>query len=148
MDHPRQSVFVGTTNEDTYFDDPTGARRFWPLRCREILIPELTTDRDQLFAEAAQLYRDDNPWWDTPLDETMAQQEGRRKEDPWEDAVRNYVRGKSEARVPDILEAINVKLSDQNTYHGIRVGDVLRALGWEKHVFRRDGRQQKIWTPK
>ena len=62
-DVPRQSVFVGTTNMDEYGKDETGMRRIWPFLVGHINIPEIKTDRDQLWAEAVHLYDPGLSWW-------------------------------------------------------------------------------------
>lgn len=60
---PRQCVFFATTNEDKFLKDSTGGRRFWIIRIDPALRTEgnpreaLQRDRDQLWAEALQVYR-------------------------------------------------------------------------------------------
>ena len=51
----RQFVVFGTTNEEHYLSDPTGNRRYLPVRVREFDVPRLIAARDQLWAEAAAL---------------------------------------------------------------------------------------------
>ena len=59
--HPRQCVFIGTTNADTYLRDITGNRRFWPVK-----VPggtdrgswELTREEvEMIWAEALHYYK-------------------------------------------------------------------------------------------
>ena len=77
IDHPRQCVFAGTINPlEGYLNDPTGARRFWPVVCGDIDLETLVRDRDQLWAEARVRFQAGMPWWlDTPELEALARPE-------------------------------------------------------------------------
>ncbi len=55
----RQWVTIGTTNKSVWIKDPTGGRRFMPFRCHDYIdIAGIEQERDQLWAESMQMYRD------------------------------------------------------------------------------------------
>ena len=60
---PRQCIFLGTTNEETYLKDASGNRRFWPVLCHipRMDVDKLRAERDQLFAEAVHRYKSGEP---------------------------------------------------------------------------------------
>ena len=62
---PRRTCFAATTNEDKYFKDPTGNRRFWPVKVGVIDLDALALDRDQLIGEAVHMMRSKVLWYPT-----------------------------------------------------------------------------------
>ena len=96
MVEPRQCIFIGTTNKELYLRDETGGRRFWPMRIGLIKIEDLIRDRDQLFAEARELYRAGTRWWPRKEFEQkyiQAEQEERYESDVWLPAVAEFIAG-------------------------------------------------------
>jgi predicted P-loop ATPase len=94
IDVPRQCVFAGSVNPDTYLRDETGNRRFWPVRCGTIDLDALRRDRDQLWAEAVARYRQGAIWWlQDPMLIAMADevQAERMQSDAWEGLIERWI---------------------------------------------------------
>jgi len=91
---PRQCVFAGSVNPETYLRDETGNRRFWPVRCGSIDVDALARDRDQLWAEAVARYRDGAIWWlDEPelVASAKAEQDQRYHVDAWDARIDRWL---------------------------------------------------------
>lgn len=146
-DHPRQCTFVATTNTDDWNRDPTGARRFWPIKCEgEVDVDNITRSRDQLFAEAIVAFKAGDTWYETPEAETKAEQRKRFIEDVWIDQIGAFVGHRSEVSTSEVLaDALGVVMSKQGKAEQMRVGTCLKLLQWTRHTAKRDGRSIKVW---
>jgi predicted P-loop ATPase len=145
---PRQCVFVGTTNRDTYLRDESGGRRFWPVKAGAIDTDKLSADRDQLFAEAVHLYRGGARWWpdkDFEREHIMPEQAARYEADAWEENIATFLGERSEVTVGQVardclgIETPRIGTSDQR-----RIAAAMERLGW-----RRDARSHggvRSWT--
>ena len=94
VDVPRQCVFAGSVNPDTYLRDETGNRRFWPVRCGRIDLDALRRDRDQLWAEAVVRYREGAIWWIDDRELIAAanvEQEARVHPDAWHALIERWL---------------------------------------------------------
>jgi predicted P-loop ATPase len=95
---PRQCVFVGSTNDLSYLKDPTGGRRFWPVKVGTIDLEALAADRDQLFAEAVHFYKSGAKWWpdkDFELEHIKPEQDARYDADVWEEKIVSFLEGRN-----------------------------------------------------
>lgn len=133
--YPRQCVFCGTTNEDTWNPDPTGGRRFWPIQCGAISIDYLTDNREQLFAEAVARFKRSEQWWDIPELQAKEEQEARRERHVWEDLVLEYLSRKTgPVTIADVLtdSRINKEPGQWTQRDSNSVAAILRANGYVK----------------
>ena len=148
QDFRRRCVFVGTTNDDEYLDDPTGGRRFWPIKIGAIDLDRIKTTREQLFAEAAHRFKRGESWWQMP-DSAIEEQDARRRYDAWEDVVVQWVSGRDRLRLCEIARgALGIDAADLDKRHQLRLGAVLRSIGWERRVVKIAGRSERIWVSK
>jgi Virulence-associated protein E-like domain len=132
---PRQCVFIGTTNKDTYLRDETGGRRFWPVKATAIKPEALSKDRDQIFAEAVQLYRQDEHWWPDHEFERQhiePQQAARYEGDVWEQTVAKHLAGVTRTTIAEIaVNAIGFRQENIGTIVTRRIAAILQRLGWK-----------------
>ncbi len=143
----RECVFAGTTNEHQYLRDPTGGRRFLPVRTDgEVNIEQILASRDQLWAEAVAMFKAGFKWWDLPP-EAAEEQAARYVGDSWEDRVEKWLDMRmEESRYPGRLKfvsRVDWTTTDEMLVHAIglepgkhgrpeqmRVANILKTLGW------------------
>ncbi len=132
---PRQCIFAATTNRETYMNDETGNRRFWPIKCGWIYPSRIERDRDQLWAEAVKLYLEGSPWW---LNEEMEaeakhEQKLRHDADPWEEAIGTWLAKRKDSSTDEILrDCLNKDTGEWTRADQMRVSRCLKSLGWER----------------
>jgi predicted P-loop ATPase len=156
--YPRRFVLCGTSNEsDGFLHDVTGGRRYWPFRCEQRAdIEWLSANRDQLWAEALQVWSDESRrvWWLSSEEEIAAAavQEEHRASLPYEDSlrerlsdpavlashgyvfgrVRNSLRdGRVQALTTDAALAILSVDEARREQEKPKIGRALRALGFK-----------------
>ena len=162
----RQNVFVGSTNEDEFLDDPTGARRFWPVRVGEVDLEALEADRDQLWAEVYEemtpgVGRPLPPWWLSPEEdaELAEDQVVYTRGDPWGDIVAAWTSPQHVTEIgvtaADIRDGVTVAhvlgavlaidVGQQHKAAAMRVAGILTRLGWRKKKGSFNGRRESRW---
>ncbi|MCA3371715.1 MAG: toprim domain-containing protein [Roseomonas sp.] len=159
---PRQCVFAGSVNPDTYLRDETGNRRFWPIRCGEIDLDALQRDRDQLWAEAVHRFNEGAPWWleDRNLVGAVAvEQEARYEPDAWDALIERWLSSERrsvnvgnstyenwqdhyvprqeplrDVSVGEVLEqALRIEPAKWTRADQMRVSSLLKAKKWERY---------------
>ena len=131
---PRQCIFVGTTNASLYLHDPSGGRRFWPVKVGTIDPAALEHDRDQLLAEADALFLGGERWWADADFERLhckPEQEARFEADPWQSRIEAHVANASRVKATDVaVECLGFEIKLVGTAVQRRVTNILSGLGF------------------
>lgn len=148
-EQPRQFIIVGTTNSYNYLIDPTGNRRFWPVRCdNRCDIRWVIDNRDQLWAEA---YKREQKGESIRLDpslwgEAAEQQNMRTVEDPWEitiaDAFNDHYQRLTSEHIWKVLGILKDRRDKTAAY---RVAAVMQRLGFRRMSVRSRNSVSRGW---
>ena len=145
-DHPRRSVFAGTTNRDDWQNDSTGARRFWPIRCGRVDLDWLSENREQLFAEAVSAFESGESWWSVSAAAAAEQVREREPADTWADVLWDRLDETRRYSSVQILgDFLGIELRDQDQPKQRRLADVMRTLGWRSKTVRDGYNVRRVW---
>lgn len=137
VDRPRGCVIAGTTNKlEGYLRDPSGNRRYWPVRVGAIDLPAWERDVRQVLAEAVVAYRMGEPWHlrDASLRAAATEQQmARTSEDTWTEHIERILRERKPTLVTAseiVTDYVGVPLATSSAREVQRAARILRALGW------------------
>jgi predicted P-loop ATPase len=143
----RRFIFFGDTNEDEFLNDPTGERRWLPGRC--VTRPDdvwVATNRDQLWAEGALLFRLDGVDWQDAERLARGQHRNFKISDAWEPFVSDWLETEQLNGKPSswrfvttgdaLTGAIGLPIHAIDLKRQAKMGKVLRALGYRAHRIR------------
>ena len=149
----RTCVFAGTVNPggSGYLNDPTGERRFWPVAVKQIDVERVRRDRDQLWAEAVALYRDDIQHYLLPAEDGMSEKATRKRQarDPWHKLVISHVSGAKSTTIADVMgmDCLKLEKKDWTRANSERIGNILHSEGWQRTVeLTPDGGSAEVYT--
>lgn len=134
MRHPRKCVFVGTTNENDFLRDVTGARRFWPIQVQNIDLTYVRDNQKAILKHAFRLARANERYWfedDSVLNDLRQPLE---EVDIWTAHVERYLKDKTQVNLEDVYtKAISLGgIGSATRGEARRLGNILRRLGWSK----------------
>lgn len=151
----RQFILAATTNRYDYLKDPTGNRRYWPVRAgSRIDIVAIDRDKEQLWAEAVAEYKGGLYLAPTHEEEGLANTERHKRlaQDAWTDVVleKAHQRMTNKFKVADIMSDMGMVLRDKDDRAMRRISSILQIHGYENKSKWNPDRQktERFWVRK
>jgi predicted P-loop ATPase len=146
--YKRRAVLIGTTNDTDFLADPTGSRRFLPIKVGRADVSKIERDRDQLWAEGIARFRASGVLWRPAQRLAAAEHRHYEPEDTWMDAIQEWLTTSRLQQVTskEVLDkALHLEAGQVSKQHTRRVCDVLRKLGWEPRQIRSGRVTKRVW---
>lgn len=156
--YARRLVFIATGNEEEFLDDPTGERRWLPLRVGTTDIDAVRRDRDQLWAEGIALFRSAGVQWRDAMTLARDVHSEFKVRDPWQEPVSEWLgrdgmdghegplRGDQPFTLREVLVGcLHMDVQRIDRKEELRMGRVLRELGFTKRKVRKGNTIQWAW---
>lgn len=151
--HPRQCIFIGTTNRTDWLADESGGSRFLPVNCSKVDLAWIARERAQLWAEALHRYRAVARWEQyappIPMESLAEQREARYVPDAWEEMLRSYCASRPHVIIEQFMEdALRLEPRDMTQHNKLRVVRILtQRLGWHQKRIYLSSQQVRVYVP-
>lgn len=156
--YPRRSIFIGTGNQTEFLADTTGNRRWLPVPCGRVDHARVRNDRLQLWAEARERFGILGVEWREAQELSTATHDEYRMSDTWAERIHDWLHtsddldGRTPAnsqflKLGDIfLSALGMDLKQIKRGDELRVGGILREMGYTRTTVREGGKTHRAWT--
>ena len=133
---PRRWMGCGTVNSQKFLVDETGNRRFFPLTVTDkCLIDKFTSDREQVFAEALNIFNAEGnvPSWLTAEELAKAAHEDYIDHDPWHGTIEMLLQSHPSQISNRLLnEAVGLDVGRRDKKSAHRIRAIMTMLGWSE----------------
>lgn len=155
---PRRLVFIGSTNKDQFLADETGQRRWLPVPVGQIDVSGVRAAAPLLWAEAARLFQADGVQWANA--QTLAKEihDEYTFQDAWVGTVKRWLEQplfEVEPFIPKafvttsevLMGAFNYDAKQIGRREEMRMGVILKELGYTRKKMRIEGHPQWVFVP-
>lgn len=154
VSRPRMFVMAGSVNPIAgYLTDPTGNKRYWPVRCGKIDLAALERDKEQLWAEAIYRYKQGEQIWLEAHEYELAklEQQDRVIDDIMAEKITQKAHDICMNKWPtkdfflwEIVEGMNIPIQQMDGKMRLRLTDCLVANGYIEYMpYAKKGEKRK-----
>jgi len=161
--YARRCILIGTSNRDDLLTDPTGNRRWLPLRTGQVDDAAIERDRAQLWAEGVAVWRATGIAWQEAERLAKNEHEAFRKVHPWEEPIAKYLdafaptapgevpspflRGATPISTAEILSNVmHMPTAMQRQHDQNQVAAVMTRLGYVKRQIWDGPKRSWMWV--
>lgn len=144
----RRCLFVGTTDQQqVLYDTANNFRRWLPVKVKSIDVDSIIRQREQLWAQGAHEFLLSGVAFEKAERLAIPFLEEHKEEDPWVPVIRDWLGDKEEVELGVVMigalgfSHISSKRGDQ-----LRVGKILRSMGFESKVVWRNEKSTRMWV--